>query len=62
MLLDAKILIRSAPSAFSFRTVSRIWSTVNCVLVIARMQVRMRGPGRTPRATAPAPNASTQAR
>ncbi len=49
MLADAKILIRSAPSALNARTRSRICSVVHFALPIDPIEVRMRGPGSTPR-------------
>ena len=49
MLAEAKILIRSAPSAFFLRMSSRICSGVHFAFAIEPSDVRMRGPGSTPR-------------
>jgi hypothetical protein len=52
MLAEAKILIRSAPSAFFFRMSARMSSTVILGLETCPSEVSSRGPGRTPRAMA----------
>ena len=52
MLADAKILMRSAPSAFILRTAARISSGVIFGFAICPSELSSRGPGSTPRAIA----------
>jgi hypothetical protein len=52
MLADAKIFTTSAPSVLSWRTFSRISAGVPLRSFSCRIEVRMRGPGMTPRAIA----------
>ncbi len=52
MLAEAKILTTSAPSCLSWRTSARISSGVPLRSLICRIDVRIRGPGRAPRAIA----------
>src|ERR1039458_10481465 len=49
MLLEAKTLIKSAPSAATLRTYSWICSGVSRASFSGRSAVRIRGPGSTPR-------------
>ena len=52
MLADAKILIRSAPAAFFWRMSARMSSGVIFGFDTWPSELRMRGPGSTPRAIA----------